>query len=150
MSVKRLISRTSQATGAPAWLRILAAVGLAVGAYIHAKLAGDYGIGLPSSFTSDMPLGTLFVAQAAVGFVVAVWLAASDSFRAWLAVLVVSGGSFVAVVASRYLTVPGFGPIPSLYEPVWTEPAVISAVAEGVSAAACVVALALYGRRHLR
>lgn len=122
-------------------LRTVAAVGLAIGAYVHADQAGVYGVAFDREALRAVPLGNLFVLQAVVGLLCCAWLAVSGSLRAWLAVLVVSGGSFLAVTVSRYVPIPGLGPIPSLYEPAWTEPALVSAVAEGASAAACVAAL---------
>ncbi|MDQ2850047.1 MAG: hypothetical protein M3Y49_04810, partial [Actinomycetota bacterium] len=46
----------------------------------------------------------------------------------------VTASAFVAVVAYRYLNIPAFGPVPSMYEPVWFAKKTITAIAEGAGA----------------
>ncbi len=131
-------------------LRAVAVIGLVVGAYVHADQAGVYGVAFDREALRAIPIGNLFIAQAAVGLLCALWLAVSGSTRAWVAVLMVSGGSALAVTVSRYTPTPAIGPIPSLYEPAWVQPAVISVVAEGISAAACLAALIILWLRRAR
>ena len=42
--------------------------------------------------------------------------------------------AFVPVLLYTYVNVPAIGPIPSMYDPFWTTPKVVSAVAEGLGA----------------
>ena len=135
---------TSAAVRRPALdrpLRLLAAVALAVSAYLHWKLSAS-----PYFADGQVTLSGLFLAQAVVAVLVAVWVAVRAETLAVLAALAVAGASLVALVLSVYVKVPSIGPFPVLYEPLWYGDKVAAAVAAAVATAAALAALALRGR----
>lgn len=116
-------------------LRVVAAAGLAVSAYIHAGLAVLYGFSAPG-FTQ----GKLFAVQAGVASLFALWVLVRGRTLAWLAAGALGAASLAAVVMSRYAAIPAIGPLPRLYEPgSWTPDVVTSAIAEGVVVAVAVL-----------
>ena len=123
--------------------RFVVALALAVSGAIHLDLADSYaGIG------EQITVGRLFRAQGFVALLVAAWLLVRRTERAALiAALLVGVGSFLAVVLSVYVRFPAFGPFPELYEPVWYDRKVWSAVAAGLAAG---VAAGLLGRSRSR
>ncbi len=126
-------------------LALLAAVALAVSAYVHADL-GD----APYAADGQVTLSGLFVAQALVAAVVALWVLVRPSRLAWLAVLAVGAASLLALVLSVYVRIPSVGPFPVLYEPLWYGAKVVAAVAAGAAAVLAAVALAAAGRPSVR
>lgn len=100
--------------GADRVLRPTAAAALAVSAYLHIDLASG-----PPVLAGHVTLAGLFLAQALVAGVVALWVLARGGRPAWLAVMVVALGSLVALLTSVYVQVPAVGPFPPLYEPYW-------------------------------
>ncbi len=54
--------------------------------------------------------------------------------------------ALVGVVLYRYVPVPQLGPIPSMYEPIWSPEKTLSAVAEGLGALLAAVGFAASGR----
>ena len=113
-------------------LRLLLAGGLAVDAYVHANLAGDF-----DAVQGTISQGNLFRIEAAVASLVAL-LALLLPRRRLLYVIgaVVAGSALGAVLLYRYVNVGALGPIPNMYEPVWYYQKSLSAVAEAVALAA--------------
>ena len=126
-------------------LALVAAVALAVSAYVHIDLGNA-----PYGTDGQITLSGLFIAQALVAVLAALWVLVRPSRLAWLAVLAVGVASLLALVLSVYVRIPSVGPFPVLYEPLWYGDKVVAAVAAGVAAVAAVVALAAAGRRPLR
>lgn len=124
-------------------LRWLSAAALAVSAALHWDLARS-----PYFAAGQITMSGLFLAQAVVAAVVAVWVAARGQTLAVLAALAVAAGSLSALVLSVYVRLPSFGPFPVLYEPVWYGEKVAAAVAAAVATAAALAVLAL--RRTVR
>jgi hypothetical protein len=117
-------------------LTVIVVLGLAVDAYVHLHLASDYD----AVKTSTLSQGELFRAEAVIAILAGVALLVRPRrYTAAIAFLVAAGGLGV-VLLYRYVDVKGFGPIPSMYEPVWYAEKTRSAIAEGVAA---VAALAL-------
>jgi hypothetical protein len=125
-------------------LRIVAAAGLAVSAYIHLHLAHLYR-GLGHTITQ----ADLFYAQAVVAALVALWLLATGMRPAWWAAAAVGAGSFAAVMVYRYVNVGAIGPIPNMYDASWypKPDKAVSAVAE-IAVVAVFLVHALRARRH--
>ena len=108
-------------------LRVLAVAGLGVSAYIHLHLAHLYaGNGSPIS------QGDLFVAQGVVAAVVAVVLLVTGWRWVWVAAAAVGAASLAAVLASRYTSLGGIGPLPNMHDASWqpSPDKFVSAVAE--------------------
>ena len=73
--------------------------------------------------------------------VVALWVLWRGSRASLVAALVVGLSAVVAVVIYRYLDIPGWGPLPAMYEPVWYFEKALSAGFEALAALAALGAL---------
>ena len=124
-------------------LRVVVVIGLAVDAVVHLRLAPGYQLADPAGIGQ----GNLFRCEAAVAAVVAVLVLMTGSRLAYTLAFVVAASALAAVVLTRYVPVPAFGPFPSSYEPVWFGQKTVSAVAEGVAAVAALMAVLTTGRR---
>ena len=118
-------------------VRVLTAVALVVSAYVHLDLSSS-----PYAAAGQLTLGALFLAQAVVAAVVALWVLVRPSRAAYAVAAVVAAASFVALVLSTYVRLPQVGPLPVLYEPVWYSDKAVAAVAAGVALLAAVAGLA--------
>jgi hypothetical protein len=127
-------------------LRVIAAACLAVDAWVHADLAAEH-----DPVGTDISQGTLFRIQAALAALAAVLILVHGRRLAATFGLLVALSAFGAVVVYRYVDVGTVGPIPNMYEPFWYTEKTVSAVAEGVAAAASAALLVLQvPRRTLR
>jgi hypothetical protein len=104
-------------------LRVLAAAGLAVDAYVHADLAPAYG---------SVQQG-LFLVEAGIAVAVALLVLAGGRRAAYLVAVLVAAGALAAVVTYRYVDLGSIGPLPDMYEPVWYPEKVVAAVGEAVA-----------------
>ncbi len=119
-------------------LRGVAALALAVSAYIHIDLASG-----PLFADGQVTLAGLFIGQATAAALAAVWVLARGSRLAWLVAGGVALGSLAALVVTVYVLVPAIGPLPAVYEPFWYTEKVVAAVAVALAAAAALIALLL-------
>ena len=122
-------------------LRLVAVAGLAIDVWVHAALASDY-----AHVGDTLSQGRLFVAEAVIAGVVAVWVLVTGSRLAWVASFLVGAGGVALVVLYRYVDVGDIGPIPNMYEPVWFFRKTLSAYAEAGAALAAVVRLSMLHR----
>jgi len=118
--------------------RVLGAAALGVSAYLHVDIAR----GLPLFGDGQVTLMGLFMAQAVVAALVAVWVLVRGDRLAWLAAGVVGLGSLAALVLSVYVRIPSIGPLPVIYEPFWYTDKYVAAAAAAVAAVVAAVALA--------
>lgn len=123
-------------------LRIATALALAVDAVVHLQLAGTYDQAAPGGIGE----GNLFRIEAVVALLAAVFVLVRGTRVSFLVALVAAGSAFVAVVVTRYVDLPAFGPFPAMYEPVWFGKKTLSAVAEGVGSLLAVAGLVLTAR----
>lgn len=121
-------------------LRGVVAASLAVDAVIHLRLAGDYQQSAPGGIGA----GSLFRIQAVLALVVAVWVLWRGSRASFVAAFVVGLSAVVAVVLYRYVDIPGLGPLPAMYEPVWYFEKALSAGFEALAALVALVALVTF------
>ncbi|MGH8888174.1 MAG: hypothetical protein ACRDV3_00250 [Acidothermaceae bacterium] len=121
---------TAPASIANATWRLVTAGALAVDAWVHLTLADTYA----HAAAGGIGEGNLFRIEAAVALLVAVVVLARGDRIAYAAAFLVAASALGAVLLYRYVDVPAFGPIPSMYEPVWFTKKTISAVAEGIGA----------------
>lgn len=127
--------------------RLLAAAGLAVDAYVHADLAGQYD-GIKATFSQ----GDLFRIEAALSalaaLLVLLWPRLPADVFGWL----VAAGGFALLVVYRYVDVGKLGPVPNMYEPIWFTEKRVVAVAQLVTvvAAGFLIAVDLRGRYRRR
>lgn len=127
-------------TGIAGWvLRVLVAACLVADAVVHLRLASRYGMASAPGHLSE---GLLFRVESIVALVVALLVLVLGNRIAFAAAFVVAGSAFVAVVLFRYVDVPAFGPVPSMYEPLWFRDKTISAIAEGLGAVLSAAGLA--------
>ncbi|MGP8298014.1 hypothetical protein ACTPOK_08710 [Streptomyces inhibens] len=124
--------------------RLLAAAGLAVDAYVHARLAGQY-----DAVTATLSQGMLFRVEAALSalaaLLVLVWRRpAADTF-AWL----VATGGLALLLLYTYVDVGRLGPVPNMYEPTLTGDKKLTVLAQAVALLATVFLL-LTRRREPR
>ena len=117
-------------------VRLLTAVALAVSAYVHLDLSSS-----PYSAGGQLTLGALFLGQAVVASLVALWVAVRPSRLAYAVAAAVAAASFLALVLSTYVRLPTVGPFPVLYEPFWYADKVVAAVAAGVAVLAAAAGL---------
>ncbi|MFI0225485.1 hypothetical protein [Streptomyces lydicus] len=117
-------------TGSPAEgaARLLAAAGLALDAYVHARLAGRY-----DAITATLGQGLLFRVEAALAalaalLVLVVRRPAADAF----ACLVAAGG-LALLLLYTYVDVGPLGPLPDMYEPFLTGDKQLTLVAQAVA-----------------
>lgn len=112
-------------------LRVVAAAGLTVDAYVHADLAAGF-----DANGSDISQGTLFRVEAALASLAALLVLVHGRRLAAAFALVVSLSAFGAVLLYKYVDVGTLGPLPNMYEPIWYTEKTVSMVAEGVAAVA--------------
>lgn len=110
-------------------LRLLVAACLITDAVVHLRLASQYA---QASAPGHLSEGLLFRAESVAALVVALAVLLLGNRAAYAAAVIVAGSAFVAVMLFRYVNVPAFGPLPSMYEPLWFGQKTISAIAEGL------------------
>ncbi|MHA6758414.1 hypothetical protein [Streptacidiphilus sp. PAMC 29251] len=96
-------------------LRILAALGLAVDAGIHAKLAGQY-----DAVTASISEGTLFRVEAGAAALAVVLVLAWRKRPGDLFAVLTALAGLAAILVYRYVDLGAFGPLPDMYEPIWS------------------------------
>ncbi|MGH3941290.1 MAG: hypothetical protein ACRDTG_22185 [Pseudonocardiaceae bacterium] len=124
-------------------LRVLAAAGLVIDAYVHFDLAAAY-----DAVGSTITQGALFRVQGAIALLAALLVLLLGRTWVYLAVFLIAASALGAVVQSTYIDIGAFGPLPSMYEPVWYWDKTFSAIGEAVAALAAAALLALTLRRR--
>ena len=125
-------------------VQVLVAAGLAVDAYVHLHLAGNYQLASPDGIGG----GNLFRLEAALAVIALLLVLVRPRPSSFAVAALVALGGVAAVLLYRYVDVGAVGPIPSMYEPIWFFEKTLSAVVE---AAAGVLALVgLFGSRDRR
>ena len=123
-------------------LTAVVVAGLAIDAYVHLHLAGDYAL-VRTRFVSQ---ATLFRVEGIAAILAAVLVLVRP--RWWAVALafgVAAGG--VAAVALYYYVDPGqIGPLPDMYEPVWYAEKAWSFDGEAAAAVAAAVLAAMIVR----
>jgi hypothetical protein len=118
-------------------LVLVTAAGLAVDAYVHLDLAGNYA----ANKTDVISQAWIFRIEAVVAILAAVAVLVRP--RRWSAAFafVVAASALAALLVYRYADLGTLGPIPAMYEPIWFTEKLISFWAE---LAATLSALALF------
>lgn len=124
-------------------VRVVAAAGLAVDAYVHLHLAGDYD----GNRGALLGQGELFRVEAAVAGLAAltVLLIRRPAPDALVGLVALSAAA--AAVVYRYVDVGAIAGLPDMYEPAWFPEKTLSAAAETLAALAVLVLLAAFHRR---
>lgn len=137
MTVYSSVRNGSKLTGIG--LRAGTGAALIVEAVIHLQLAANYQLAAPAGIGQ----GNLFRIEAAAAMLAALWVLVSGSWKAYAAALLVAAGGLGAVLLYRYYQVPAFGPIPSMYEPLWYFKKTVTAVAEAIATVTALIGFLL-------
>lgn len=116
-------------------VRVAVVLALGVDAVVHLRLADQMQLAAPGGIGG----GWLFRIQAAVALLAALYLLIRPSQSAYLIAGLAALSALVPVLLYTYVNVPAIGPIPSMYDPFWTTPKLVSALAEGMGVALSVL-----------
>ena len=117
--------------------RLLTGLALAVSAYVHLDLSSS-----PYAAAGQLTVSALFLGQAVVAAVVALWVVVRPARASYAAAAVVGAASSLALVLSTYVRLPSVGPFPVLYEPVWYADKAVAAVAAVIALLSALAGLA--------
>lgn len=120
-------------------VRVLVAAGLAVDAVVHQRLAPGMDIAAPDGIGG----GNLFRIQGAVAAFAAVLLLVTGRWWAYAIAGLVALSALGPVLLYHFVNVPAIGPIPSMYDPLWSTAKVVSIVAESGAVVLAGVGVAL-------
>jgi len=112
-------------------LRLLAAAGLGLDAYVHTDLAGRFETG------GTISESTLFLVQAGFAALAALLIFVRGRWPEAAFALLVAAAALGAVLLYRYVDVGTIGPLPDMYDPAWYTEKTLSAVAEAVAVLTC-------------
>lgn len=118
-------------------LRVTAAAGLAVDAYVHADLAAGF-----DANGAHITEGDLFRIQAGLAALAALLVLVHGRRLSAAFALLVSLSAFGAVMLYHYVNVGTLGPLPNMYDPIWYTEKTVSAIAEAIAAVASAALLA--------
>jgi plastocyanin len=123
-----ITQRVSQA----GWLfvRLLAAAGLAVDAYVHADLAPVY-----DGVRGSVSQGELFRIEAGAAAAAALIVVVAGRRTGFGLAFAVAASALGALLLYRYADVGRLGPLPNMYEPGWFSEKTTAAVAEAAAVA---------------
>jgi len=124
-------------------LRVVAAAGLLVDAYVHFDLAAGY-----DRNAAVISQGVLFRVEGALAVVAALLVLFLRSRIAALVAFLVGAGGVVLVVIYRYVNIGVLGPLPNMYEPSWYPEKTLSTVGEALTAVASLFLLLVYRRKR--
>ncbi len=123
-------------------LRLLAAAGLAVDAYVHADLAPVY-----DGIRGAISQGDLFRIEAGLAAAAALIVLTAGRRAGFGVALAVAASALGALLLYRYVDVGRLGPLPNMYEPSWFTEKTVAAVAEAAATVASAAGL-LHAVRH--
>ncbi len=107
----------------------LVVVGLAVDAYTHLDLAGQYRFNRTATVSQE----TLFRVEAGLAVIAGLVLIVRANVWTALLALAVAGGGLGLLLVYRYVNVGSLGPLPNMYEPLWYTEKSWSAVGEALA-----------------
>lgn len=122
---------------AQAALRVIAAAGLAVDAYVHADLAAGF-----DANGAHISEGDLFRIQAGLAALAALLVLVHGRRLSAAFALLISLSAFGAVMLYHYVNVGTLGPLPNMYDPIWYTEKTVSAIAEAIATVASAALLA--------
>ncbi|MFJ7281020.1 hypothetical protein [Kitasatospora sp. NPDC098663] len=129
-------NRMSLRTLAHALLRLVAAAGLVVDTVIHARLAGHY-----DAVAKTVSEGDLFRAEAGAAALAALLVLLWRRRAGDIFALAVAAAGLAAILLYRYADIGALGPLPDMYEPVWSTDKATAAWAQGIALLALAVLL---------
>ena len=126
--------------------RAVVVLGLAVDAVVHLRLAPVMDVAAPGGIGG----GNLFRVQGVVAGVVALVLLLTGRRWAYVLALLVALSALVPVLLYHFVEVPAIGPVPSMYDPLWSPDKVVSIVGEALAAGFAVRGMTLTRPRPRR
>lgn len=128
-------------------LILVALIGLGIDAYTHLDLAKLYS----HNTTGTVNEGVLFQVEAGLAIAAGLWLLVRFGVLSVIATLLITGGGALALVVYRYNNVGKIGPIPNMYEPIWTTKKQGSLAGELIAFVAALILLGMVmaERRHV-
>lgn len=124
-------------------VRLIAAAGLGIDAYVHLRLAPTYAEG-----GGQINEGVLFRAEAALALLTALIIILAGRRFSFLLGFAVPASALAVMLVSRYADLGALGPLPDLYDPVWFPEKLLAAFAEGAASVAALTGIFLTSRRH--
>lgn len=122
-------------SGTTRWLlTVITAVGLAVDAYVHWHLAPGFDT-LVGTGSMQISQGQLFRIEALLALIAMVVVLATRHRLGAAFAFIVAAGGLAAVLLYGYVDVGALGPLPDMYDPIWTSAKTVSAVAEALATA---------------
>jgi multisubunit Na+/H+ antiporter MnhC subunit len=119
-------------------LILIAVLGLGIDAYTHLDLAKLYS----GNTTGTVNEGVLFQIEASLAIVAGLWLLVRPGILSVVFTLLITGGGAAALLVYRYVNVGKIGPIPNMWEPIWTTEKQWSLAGELIAFVAALVLLA--------
>lgn len=126
-------------------VRALVVAGLAVDAYIHITLAPQRPPAPPGGGLSQV---VLFYTQGAVAVVAALLVLLTGARWAYVVAFLVAASALGAILLYRYVNVGALGPLPNMYEPLWTTTKIVTSTAEAVATVAALAGALRLGHRR--
>ena len=120
-------------------LVVVAVAGLVIDAWTHYDLASLYRF----NRTSTVNEAVLFRIEATAAVVAAVWLLIQPKLLSILFTVALTAGGAFALLLYRYVDVGKLGPLPNMYEPIWTGEKQLSLAGELIALAASLALLGL-------
>lgn len=119
-------------------IRAVVVLGLAADAYIHLTMAPVMDLAAPGGIGA----GNLFRIQGGVAAAAALLVLALPRRWTYLLAVLVGLSALVPVLLYHFVDVPPIGPIPRMYDPLWSPEKVVSTVGEALA-----VGFGLWGAR---
>ena len=116
--------------------------GLAVDAYIHMSLAGQY-----AGIAATLSQGQLFRMEAGAALIAIILLLLKPGRATAAFAALVAGGGTLALLVYYFINVGPIGPLPNMYDPLWYWQKVVTLIAQIIATAAAVALIASYSRR---
>ncbi|MEP7193645.1 MAG: hypothetical protein ABI903_12355 [Actinomycetota bacterium] len=123
-------------------LTVVIAAGLGVDAFVHWRLAPDFDT-LTGAASPHISQGQLFRLEAVLALIAMLAVLTSRHRLVVAFAFLVAAGGLGAVLLYGYFDIGGFGPLPDMYDPVWSRQKTISAIAEALAALAALCLLLL-------
>lgn len=120
-------------------------VGLGVDAYVHLRLASTF-----DPIRATVSQGQLFRVEGVAAILAAVLLLVRPSRLTAGVAAAVAGGGLAAVVLYAVVDVGAIGPLPDMYDPVWSALKTWSTVAEAAAAVAALILVVVGVRQPSR
>jgi hypothetical protein len=119
-------------------VRLVAAAGLAIDAYVHLDLASTY-----AEAQAPVNEGVLFRFEAVMALLAAFGVLLTGRRLVLVLGLAISASALAVMLVSRYVDLGPLGPFPDLYEPAWFPEKLWAAFGEGTAVIACLAGILL-------